>query len=328
MTRTRCPSRRRPLAALRRWLKDAWISRVWLGDWLTSFRTAFSLRKASPRPKPPSFRADWLVFEPRWGPDDFWGMASAPLVGTGLGILGTGLQAPLGALVQDHQRPPGPIHDSTAVAVASAAVPAEPVYPTASAFPSADDAGTVMRVRQSVPAPPPAALVQASASEENPFDGWLAQVAGLLSNPLPLPRGIGAGPEPVASSAETGGGVSTVPPLAAGGSAALPVAPPAGTEGLLPVAFGSPAARTSAATFAATQAAAAQPTILTHPLPAKRIRPADINVANGSGYVHFHFPENPNLPGGANVGHGSLPDDNLPGVGTPFGVQNIGCPYT
>src|SRR5262249_50816401 len=82
----------RPLAALGRWLKDAWISRVWLGDWLSSFRAAFRPRSQAPRPKPPAFRADWMVFEPRWGPDDFTGLGGAPLMGGGLALLGNSMQ--------------------------------------------------------------------------------------------------------------------------------------------------------------------------------------------------------------------------------------------
>jgi RHS repeat-associated protein len=82
-------------STLRRWLQQAWISRVAL-DWWEDVRDWFRPEETKTRR-----RATPLAIEPyetRWVPNDVWGMLGAPLLGTGVAYLGTNFLTPAAVL--------------------------------------------------------------------------------------------------------------------------------------------------------------------------------------------------------------------------------------
>ncbi len=89
-------------AALRRWLKDAWLARVSIVDWLRGLfgpRSGLSAWEASGKARP-GVRPALEILESRETPDDVFGLLGTPLLGTGLALLGGPLLTPAAVMVR------------------------------------------------------------------------------------------------------------------------------------------------------------------------------------------------------------------------------------
>src|SRR5258707_14492039 len=77
----------RALSVLRRWLRHAWISRLPLGQWRQALGAPRPSAPSSGRLKPANFHPEMEFFEPRFMPNDPFGLMQTALIGPAFSLL-------------------------------------------------------------------------------------------------------------------------------------------------------------------------------------------------------------------------------------------------
>ena len=274
----------RALSALRRWARDAWLARLCIVD---RVRGLFGRRKPcaawdkSGKPAKVGLALEFL--ERRETPDDVFGLLHAPMLGTGLALLGGQMLTPATVLVDGWSagRTPTPSPHATATdgwrAPGLADAPPNPTPPSLGAHPTPAAGGG--SGGSAGPADPTSSGAPASKLPDDPFadplgGDWLDAVDKALGAETPPAAHApsAGGPSAGAASAAAPAGPVTAPAVAS--PSAAPTAADPGTA----FQAGQPAAASSvvAASSAAVNAAAAS----TPPAPGG---PGGVNTGGGQG---------------------------------------------
>ncbi len=242
---------RRAASQLRRWLRDAWLNSVCILDRVRGLFPRRNPAAAWEKPKKPTpFRPALELMERRETPDDIFGLLHAPMLGTGIALLGGQMLTPATALVRGWSASASPLpalHVSSSEGLAapglSAAPPSAP--PSSYALPPPASSGAA--------AATPTPTVWASpgtATSGDPFadpfadplgGAWIDAVGKALNAP-PTPAVPTAGGSTATPASPAAPSVPATTPTAAPSGAATAADPVFAAPSLTPPASTAPVA--------------------------------------------------------------------------------------
>jgi len=124
MSRRTGSSASRPLSALRKWLKDAWVQVVSFARWLRGGRVGLAAWEAARKPRSTVLNGPEGL-ESRSTPDDITGVLGGMLVGPGMALLGGPLVTPAVALFSGFSGGQAPAQPTKVLPPASSKAAAE-----------------------------------------------------------------------------------------------------------------------------------------------------------------------------------------------------------